>query len=72
MNPDTLKTPDILLMVSEEVVVFDNLSGKLHVIVHVDPENEDALSHGLKRLYRFYNTYRPEYQALLSMILEFF
>ena len=50
VNPDTLETPDILLMVSEEVVVFDNLSGKLHVIVHVDPENEDALSHGLKRL----------------------
>ena len=24
-NPDTLGTPDILLMVSEEVVVFDNL-----------------------------------------------
>ncbi len=50
VNPDTLETPDILLMVSEEVVVFDNLSGKLHVIVHVDPENEDALSYGLKRL----------------------
>ena len=50
VNPDTLETPDILLMVSEEVVVFDNLSGKLHVIVHVNPENEDALSHGLKRL----------------------
>ncbi|MCK5092215.1 MAG: chorismate-binding protein, partial [Gammaproteobacteria bacterium] len=50
MNPDTLKTPDILLMVSEEVVVFDNLSGKLYVIVHVDPENTDALDQGLKRL----------------------
>lgn len=50
VNLDTLETPDILLMVSEEVVVFDNLSGKLHVIVHVDPENEDALDYGLKRL----------------------
>ena len=36
-NPDQLGTPDILLMVSDEVVVFDNLSGRLHVIVHVDP-----------------------------------
>jgi anthranilate synthase component 1 len=36
-NPDQLMTPDILLMVSDEVVVFDNLSGRLYVIVHVDP-----------------------------------
>ncbi|GAB4346272.1 MAG: anthranilate synthase component I [Gammaproteobacteria bacterium] len=35
--PDPLATPDILLLLSDEVVVFDNLSGKLHVIVHVDP-----------------------------------
>ena len=34
---DPLNTPDILLMVSEEVVVFDNLSGRLHIITHVDP-----------------------------------
>jgi len=41
-NPDELKTPDILFMVSDEVVVFDNLSGKLHIIVHIDPEDEKA------------------------------
>ena len=35
-KPDPLQTPDILLMVSEEVVVFDNLSGKLFIIVHID------------------------------------
>ncbi len=33
-KPDPLDTPDILLMVSEEVLVFDNLSGKLYLIVH--------------------------------------
>ncbi len=31
---DPLECPDILLMVSEEVLVFDNLSGKLYLIVH--------------------------------------
>jgi 2-phosphoglycolate phosphatase len=31
-------TPDILLMVSEEVVVFDNLRGRIYIIVHLDPE----------------------------------
>ena len=49
-KPDPLQTPDILLMVSEEVVVFDNLSGKLFIIVHVDPDAEDALKDGETRL----------------------
>ncbi len=39
---DKLGTPDILLMVSDDVVVFDNLSGKLILITHVDPSEEDA------------------------------
>ncbi|MGH1370682.1 MAG: anthranilate synthase component I [Cellvibrionaceae bacterium] len=34
---DTIGTPDILLMVSDEVLVFDNLAGKLILIVHADP-----------------------------------
>lgn len=49
-KPDPLGTPDILLMVSEEVVVFDNLAGKLYIIVHVDPQRENALAEGEKRL----------------------
>jgi anthranilate synthase component 1 len=36
-NPDLLGTPDILLMLSDEVIVFDNLSGRLYIIVYVDP-----------------------------------
>jgi anthranilate synthase component I len=35
-KPDPLATPDILLMVSDELVVFDNLSGKLYLVVHAD------------------------------------
>jgi len=49
-NPDQLGTPDILLMVSEEVVVFDNLNGRLHLIVHADPSQTDALESSQKRL----------------------
>ncbi len=41
-KPDPIDAPDILLMLSEEVVVFDNLSGRLYVIVHADTENDDA------------------------------
>jgi len=49
-KPDPLGTPDILLMVSDEVIVFDNLSGKLFIIVHVDPHQNNALADGEKRL----------------------
>jgi anthranilate synthase component 1 len=47
---DPLQTPDILLMVSDEVVVFDNLSGKLLMVVHVDPARPDAWERGQARL----------------------
>lgn len=49
-KPDPLETPDILLMVSEEVVVFDNLSGQLYIIVHVDADDDKAAATGEKRL----------------------
>ncbi|MBT3196929.1 MAG: anthranilate synthase component I, partial [Gammaproteobacteria bacterium] len=47
---DPLNNPDIVLMVSEEVLVFDNLSGKLHIVIHVDPRQESALAQGQQRL----------------------
>jgi anthranilate synthase component 1 len=49
-KPDPLDNPDILLMVSDEVVVFDNLSGKLYVVIHVNPEIEDAYNVAEQRL----------------------
>ena len=47
---DPIKTPDILLMVSEQVVVFDNLSGKLILIHHADPAEPDAYNQAQKAL----------------------
>ena len=49
-KPDAVGAPDILLMVSDEVVVFDNLLGKLYVVVHVNPEIEDAFNKANHRL----------------------
>lgn len=49
-NPDPLGVPDILLMVSDAVVVFDNLAGKMHAIVLVDPAEEQAYEQGQARL----------------------
>ncbi|MCP5128973.1 MAG: anthranilate synthase component I [Pseudomonadales bacterium] len=48
--PDHLGTPDILLMVSDEVLVFDNLAGTIRLIVNVDPSREDALAMARQRL----------------------
>jgi anthranilate synthase component 1 len=47
---DTLHTPDSLLLLSEEIVVVDNLSGTLSLIVYVDPLETDAYSKGYIRL----------------------
>ena len=49
-NPDPLGVPDILLMVSDAVVVFDNLAGKMHAIVLVDPAQPGAYEEGQARL----------------------
>ncbi len=50
MPPDQLETPDILLMVSEEVVVFDNLAGTLQLVVNADPGLENAYLLAQQRL----------------------
>ncbi len=47
---DPICNPDIVLMVSEEVLVFDNLSGKLYIVIHVDPSLENAWENGQLRL----------------------
>ncbi|MBI3561564.1 MAG: anthranilate synthase component I [Gammaproteobacteria bacterium] len=49
-QPDPLKVPDILLMVSEEILAFDNLSGKLYVVVHADPAVNDAYDQAQTRI----------------------
>jgi anthranilate synthase component 1 len=41
-KPDPVGGPDILLMVADAVVVFDNLAGKLYVVVHADPTQPRA------------------------------
>lgn len=66
-NKDELHTPDILLMLSHEVVVFDNLRGKLYLITHVNPQQDKALEQGQARLAQLENQLRqtaPVYQSL--------
>ena len=49
-KPDPLGCPDILLMVADEVVVFDNLSGRMYLIVHADIDRGDTLASVKARL----------------------
>ncbi len=49
-KPDPIGAPDIVLMLSDELAVVDNLSGKLHLIVYADPARPDALANAERRL----------------------
>jgi anthranilate synthase component I len=49
-KPDAIGTPDILLMLTEQLAVIDNLSGKLTFIVYANPEMEDAYELARERL----------------------
>jgi anthranilate synthase component 1 len=56
-KPDALDVPDVLLMVSEELAVVDNLSGKLYFIVYADPAVAGA-----------YDKARARLQALIRLL----
>ncbi len=55
-KPDAIGNPDVLLMVSEQLAVVDNLSGKLYFIVYADTseanayENAHATLNGLLKM----------------------
>lgn len=49
-KPDVIGTPDIQLLLSEELAVIDNLAGKLYLISYADPQEPDAYDKALARL----------------------
>ncbi|MEE9322786.1 MAG: anthranilate synthase component I [Granulosicoccus sp.] len=65
-HPDPLDNPDILLMVADELVVFDNLSGKLHILVLVDPSASNARRQGLARVAQLHDQIRATLPARAS------
>jgi anthranilate synthase component 1 len=50
VKADAIQVPDVLLMVSEELAVVDNLSGKLYFIVYADPSEQAAYEKARSRL----------------------
>jgi anthranilate synthase component 1 len=49
-KPDTLGTPDILLLLSDEIAIVDNLSGKLTLVVFAEPGFPGAWKRAQARL----------------------
>ena len=47
---DELGTPDIILLLSEEIAIVDNLSGKLTLVVYAEPEVPGAYRRAQRRL----------------------
>ena len=47
---DPLGTPDIFLMLSQELAVIDNLSGKIYLIVYADPSQPQGYQRARDRL----------------------
>jgi len=50
LKPDPVGCPDMLLLVSEELAVIDNLSGKLYLVVYADPAKPRAWQDAQARL----------------------
>ncbi len=49
-KPDSVNTPDILLMLTDELAVVDNLTGRLTLIVYADPMEDEAYLKAHRRL----------------------
>tara|TARA_Y100001935_G_scaffold236102_1_gene220527 strand:+ start:267 stop:1754 length:1488 start_codon:yes stop_codon:yes gene_type:complete len=47
---DPLQTPDIFLMVSDELIIFDNLSGRMFIVVHADISKDQNFDYSNKRI----------------------
>ncbi|MFA7300604.1 MAG: chorismate-binding protein, partial [Sideroxydans sp.] len=62
VKKDVIGTPDILLMLTEQLAVVDNLSGTLTFIVYADPAQDDAYAIARERLH--------ELVALLRMPVD--
>ena len=58
VKPDPLGTPDVLLMQSDELVVFDSQRATLTLVVHADPSSKADLARANRRL--------DEIQAMLA------
>ena len=65
-KPDVIGAPDIQLLLSQELAVVDNLSGKLYLVVYADPREENAYERAEERLLELRMKLREPVQLPLS------
>lgn len=63
---DQLDLPDIALLVSEELAIVDNLSGKLTLVVYAEPELPGAYKRAQQRLMALLQKLREPFVAPVS------
>jgi anthranilate synthase component 1 len=49
-KPDPIGTPDLLMLLVDELAIVDNLRGKLYLLVYADPAVPDAFAQARRRL----------------------
>jgi anthranilate synthase component I len=52
---DAIGVPDILLMLSDELIVVDNVAKKIFIVSYADPSIKDAYALGVARLHKLYD-----------------
>ncbi|MBT0962475.1 anthranilate synthase component I [Denitromonas iodatirespirans] len=67
---DPLGTPDILLLLSEEIAIVDNLSGKLTLVVYAEPEVPGAYRRAKRRLRELVDKLRAPVQMPPDVSVE--
>ncbi|MGC3963690.1 MAG: anthranilate synthase component I [Rhodocyclaceae bacterium] len=67
---DPLETPDMLLLLSEEIAIVDNLSGKLTLVVYAEPEVPGAYKRAQRRLKELVAKLREPVQIPMDVSVE--
>ncbi|MEX2488871.1 MAG: anthranilate synthase component I [Pseudomonadales bacterium] len=60
---ESLDTPDILLMVSNDVMVFDSVKGQIHLITHVNPDDHASYDKAQARLDEMFESMQTNVSA---------
>ena len=60
---DILGVPDILLMLSDELIVVDNVAQKIFIVAYADPSIQNAYALGVERLDSLYEKLRQSVES---------
>ncbi len=69
-KPDALEAPDILLLLSEQLAIVDNVQGKLFLVVYADPRDQGAYAAARRRLHDLLQQLRQPVEIPVSAPCE--